>query len=96
MASDPRDVVILQLEASDPDGFGYTWGFLDEIDPLYYSAQWGAGEVPLCDESSQFATLRALSHFIARTSVVDKLLSWVSNRQSAVYTVNKGWVLLRG
>ena len=90
LANDPQKVVILQSDASGPDGFGYIWGFLDELDPLYYSAQWSVGESALCDSSSHFAELRALAHFISTTTLTDKVLFWVTDSQSAVYSVNKG------
>jgi hypothetical protein len=90
LATDPQKVVILQSDASGPDGFGYIWGYLGEIDPVYYSAQWRISELQLCGTSSHFAELRALDHFIAHTSMVNKVLFWVSDSQSAVYTVNKG------
>jgi hypothetical protein len=90
LASDPQKVVILQSDASGPDGYGYISGYLDEVDPIYYSAQWRVGEMQLCDESSHFAELRALAHFVANTGIADKILFWVSDSQSAVYTVNKG------
>ena len=90
LANDPQKVVILQCDASGPDAFGYIWGFLDEVDPLYYSAQWLPEEAPLCDSSSHFAELRALAHFISTTQLTDKVLFWVSDSQSAVYSVNNG------
>jgi hypothetical protein len=90
LATDPQKVVILQSDASGPDGFGYIWGFLDEVDPQYYSAQWGRGELILCDRSSHYAELRALDHFIRSTEFTDKVLFWVTDSQSAFYSVNKG------
>ena len=90
LATDPHKVVILQSDASGPDGFGYIWGFLDELDPLYYAAQWSVGESALCDSSSHFAELRALVHFISSTTITNKVLFWVSDSQSAVYSVNNG------
>jgi hypothetical protein len=90
LATDPQKVVVLQSDASGPDGFGYIWGFLDEIDPRYYSAQWATGELELCDSSSHFAELRALEHFTRTTMLTDKVLFWITDSQSAFYTVNKG------
>jgi len=90
LATDPQKVVILQSDASGPDGFGYIWGFLDEIDPCYYSAQWQPRELELCDSSSHFAELRALGHFVGTTVLTNKVLFWITDSQSAFYTVNKG------
>ena len=90
LATDSQKVVVLQSDASGPHGFGYIWGFLDELDPLYYAAQWSVGESALCDSSSHFAELRALDHFISTTNITGKVLFWVTDSQSAVYSVNNG------
>jgi hypothetical protein len=90
LASDPRKVIILQSDASGPHGFGYIWGFLEEIDPQYYSSQWAQGELALCDRSSHYAELRALDHFVRTTVLTDRVLFWITDSQSAFYSVNKG------
>lgn len=90
LATDPQKVIIVQSDASGPDGFGYIWGFIEEVDPAYYSAQWCVGESQLCNTSSHYAELCALAHFVANTSLVNKVLFWISDSQSAVYSVNKG------
>ena len=88
--STPNSVVILQSDASGPDGFGYISGFLDEIDPVFYASQWIPSEAALCDSSSHFAELRALQHFISQCTFTDKLLLWITDSQSACFSVNNG------
>jgi hypothetical protein len=90
LQTDLQKVVVVQSDASGPDGFGYIWGFLHTMDPQYYSAQWQAGETVVCELSSHFAELRALAHFVATTVLTDKVLFWITDSQSAVFTVNKG------
>jgi hypothetical protein len=87
---DNNMVIVLQSDASGPHGFGYIFGFIDELDPLYHSERWSHREEILCDSSSQFAELRALSHFVTNTDDSNKILLWVSDSQAAVYSVNNG------
>jgi hypothetical protein len=90
LETDPQKVIVVQSDASGPDGFGHISGFLDTIDPHYYSAQWARGESELCDLSSHFAELRALEHFVSTTVLTNRVLFWITDSQSAVYSVNKG------
>ena len=83
-------IIILQSDASGPHGFGYISGYLDSLDPMFYSARWLLSEEIICDNSSHFAELRALSHYITHTKDSNKILIWVSDSQSAVYSVNNG------
>lgn len=47
-------------------------------------------EENICDTSSHFAELRALQHYVTTTTESNKILLWVSDSQSAVYSVNNG------
>jgi hypothetical protein len=83
-------IVILQSDASGPHGFGYISGSIDELDPLFYSARWTPSEEEICNTSSHYAELRALQHYLSITTASQKILLWVSDSQSAVYSVNNG------
>mmetsp|Transcript_24120 Transcript_24120/g.23173 ORF Transcript_24120/g.23173 Transcript_24120/m.23173 type:complete len:626 (+) Transcript_24120:365-2242(+) len=87
---DNHMIVILQSDASGPHGFGYISGYIDELNPSFYSARWLRREVDTCDNSSHFAELRALSHYVTTTTEFNKILIWVSDSQSAVYSANNG------
>jgi hypothetical protein len=83
-------IVVLQSDASGPHGFGYISGYLDALDPPFYSARWMHSEERICDTSSHYAELRALQHYVTTTIESHKILLWVSDSQSAVYSVNNG------
>jgi hypothetical protein len=87
---DNNMIVILQSDASGPHGFGYISGYIDDLNPSFYSARWLRGEEDICDNSSHFAELRALSHYVTTTTESNKVLIWVSDSQSAVYSANNG------
>jgi hypothetical protein len=83
-------IVILQSDASGPHGFGYISGYLDELDPLFYSSRWLSSEEAVCDSHSHLAELRAPYHYVATTIVSNKILIWVTDSQGAVYSANNG------
>jgi hypothetical protein len=88
LLSNPGWVEILQSDASGTDGFGYIWSLLGEENGSYnwYASQWGL-EVP---SQSHEAELRALHHFIRQRTHSSKLIVWVSDSESACWTINKG------
>jgi hypothetical protein len=83
-------IVVLQSDASGPHGFGYIAGYVNELNPSFYSARWLRREEVICNTSSHFAELRALFHYVTTTTESNKILLWVSDSQSAVYSANNG------
>ena len=88
LLSNPGWIEILQSDASGTDGFGYIWSTLGEVKESYnwYASQWGA-DMPT---QSHEAELRALHHFIKQRTHSSKLIVWVSDSESACWTINKG------
>lgn len=88
LKSDPRTVVIVTSDASGTDGFGYMYGHMEDMDPSFYSRQWG-GEYEF--KSSHTGELQALRHYIKyRHRKGSKVLVWITDCLSAMWTVNKG------
>ena len=80
---------VLQSDASGTDGFGYLEGALNEVDPRYYSAAWDSDQNRTF-ESSHHGELKPLEHFIQHTNISHRMLVWISDSQSAVWSINKG------
>ncbi len=83
----PDLIHVLQSDASGTDGFGYTEGALSDEAPNFYASIW--------NDSYQFGTshngeLQSLLHFVVSTEIRNKLLLWVSDCLSAVWSVLKG------
>lgn len=87
LEAEPSLVYVLQSDAAGIDGIGYYHGCLEEEDPEYYSRPWAdISEF----KDSMHGELKALEHFVSTTDVSDKLLIWVSDALSAVWSINKG------
>jgi len=78
---------VLQSDASGTDGFGYLEGSLSEEMPNFFASVW--------NNDYQFYTshngeLQSLLHFVETTGIKNKLLLWISDSLSAVWSILKG------
>ena len=88
LKSDPRSVEVVSSDASGTDGFGYVYGHMEDMDPSYYTRQWG-GDYEFV--TSHTGELQALRHYLKfRFRVGSKVLVWMTDCLSAMWTVNKG------
>ena len=88
LKSDPRSVEVVSSDASGTDGFGYIYGHMEDMDPSYYSRQWG-GDYEFV--TSHTGELQALRHYLKhRFRVGSKVLVWMTDCLSAMWTVNQG------
>lgn len=79
--------IVVQSDASGEDGIGLFFGALDEENPKYVAQLWPKDFIP---PSSQNGELRALSYFIFNEDCAKRVVVWVSDSQSAVWSINKG------
>jgi hypothetical protein len=87
LLADQQRIYFVQSDASGDDGFGYYHGTISERDPRYYSQEWDSQ----CEfRSSHNGELQALNSFLVREEVENRVLVWVSDSLSAVWSVNKG------
>ncbi len=87
LASDDNSIWVVQSDASGPDGFGYYHGSLMGDAHQYVSRVWG-GEYLF--GSSHNGEMQSLLHFLRHTAERCKVLVWISDSLSAVWSVNKG------
>ena len=87
LASDGDSIWVVQSDASGPDGFGYYYGSLVGDAHQYVSRVWG-GEYLF--GSSHNGEMQSLLHFLRHTAERHKVLVWISDSLSAVWSVNKG------
>ena len=86
---DRTAMVIIQSDASGPDGFGYYYGHRGDTELPYVSKQWPVGYVK--DISSHKDELYALRDFLCTTCQSrEAVLVWVTDSESAMWSVNKG------
>ena len=78
---------MVQSDAAGEDGLGYYHGVLSEKEPRFYSQQWN---LHYTFQSSHNGELQALKCFLEREGIKDRVLIWVSDSLSAVWSVNKG------
>jgi hypothetical protein len=84
----PELVAIVQSDASGTDGFGYMHSLLSESDIYeWYSSTWPANYIP---HHSHEAELRALLHYMQNHPHQGGMVLWVSDSESACWSVNKG------
>ncbi len=84
----PEYISMVVSDASGPDGFGYYWGAIDDEDFSVYAKVWG-GKYEFI--SSHTGELQALRHYLEfNFATGSKVLIWVTDCLSAMFTVNKG------
>ena len=88
--ANPSMVKFVQSDASGPDGLGYVYSNLYETNYSYVSVQWTPDYRPLHIYDSHDAELRALCHYIEHVQPRRSLVMWISDSQSAVWSINKG------
>jgi hypothetical protein len=84
--ANPDCFQIVQSDASGKDGCGYVFASYRELNYSYYSKIW-PGVPP---EQSHEAELLALEAYFLRDSKPKTLVLWITDSQSAAWTVNKG------
>jgi hypothetical protein len=87
LMEDGDRVYVVQSDASGDDGLGYLHGPMGEEKPQFYSQAWSGD---YCFQSSHNGELQALRCFLARSSITNKVLVWISDSLSAVWSLNKG------
>lgn len=91
LLENPHELVIMQSDASGVDGIGYFSGFYSdsELDYKYVAKKWPSHYV-LEDMDSHLEELLALEDYLLETQLQDVLLVWISDSESAVWSINKG------
>jgi hypothetical protein len=98
LLADPEAIYVVQSDASGDDGFGYFHGYLGVEEAAFVAKAWreeaeireGWYNDPLTFTHSHDSELKALDDFVRNTAVREKLVVWVSDCLSAVWSVNKG------
>ena len=87
LLADPNKIYVVQSDAAGEDGLGYYHGVLSEDEPCFYSQGW---DLRYSFQSSHNGELQALKCFLEREDIMNRVLIWVSDSLSAVWSVNKG------
>ena len=87
--SNPRSIYICQSDASGTDGFGYIHGYLRDNIDKFVSKRWQNGMRSL-NTNSHEEELFALLDFVRTVDIGNCILVWITDSQSAAYSVNKG------
>ena len=87
LQSTPGLIYIVQSDMSGPDGYGYIHGDANNDDPKYVSKSWKGDYTP---SNSHCGELYALLDFCRNINIDNRLLVWVTDSLSAVWSVNKG------
>jgi len=87
LVDSPFLLELVQSDASGDDGFGYVYSSLGSDDYHWYSSQWPVDNP--CSQSHE-GELRALHHFVLHQPHVGKIIVWVTDSQSACWSVNRG------
>lgn len=88
LIDDPHSLLIVQSDASGTDGFGYYSGYYSdpELEYKYVSKSWTTPP----NGKSHTEELLALEDFLLESQPQSVMLCWVSDSESAVWSVNKG------
>jgi len=88
LLNDPSSIAMMISDASGTDGFGYYYGSIFDVDFRVYARKWGSGYE---FHTSHTGELQALRHYLSLRFVEgSKVLLWVTDSLSAVFSVNKG------
>ena len=87
LVKSPSLLELVQSDASGDDGFGYVFSSLGSDEYHWYSAQWPLDNK--CTQSHE-GELRALHHYVLHNSHGGKIIVWITDSQSACWTVNRG------
>ena len=87
--SQPHSIYICQSDASGTDGFGYFHGWYASSTLQYTSKRW-KDIVHGADSSSHHDELYSLLDFLINVPLPPCILVWITDSQSAAYSVNKG------
>jgi len=87
LVDSPSLLELIQSDASGEDGFGYVYSSLGSTEYQWYAAQWPV-DIP-CVHSHE-GELRALHHYVVHKPHTGKVILWITDSQSACWTVNRG------
>ncbi len=84
----PHSLLIMQSDASGTDGYGYYSGYYSEseLQYRYVAVRWQ--EINTRD--SHTIELMCVEDFLVRTQPQDVVLAWITDSESAMWSVNKG------
>ena len=83
---------MVQSDASGVDGFGYSYNTLADNQ----SYQWTAKDWETLPHNSHQAELCPLLDFLKFKEVANTIIIWVTDGESAVWSVNKGCCKIHG
>jgi hypothetical protein len=88
LLKNPESILVVQSDASGTDGFGYYFGFARDDDLTWVSKRWLQDHREV---SSHTDEMHALCDFLEHECRVrDAVLVWVTDSESAMWSVNKG------
>ena len=87
MRSDASGLVTSNSEGNG--GYGYIFGDMSESNPRFKAGRWNDDYA--FGPSSHFGELSVLKIFLDTDAVDNKLLLWVTDCASAVWSINKGY-----
>jgi hypothetical protein len=84
----PELIELMQSDASGADGYGYVYSLASDNSFKWKSSIWDPGTEP-GNKGSHSAEIRALHDYILNCDHPGKLLVWVTDSESACYTINR-------
>jgi len=84
----PECISMVVSDASGPDGFGYYWGAINDEDFSVYAKTWGGTYEFISSHTGELQALKHYSEFNFDPGC--KVLIWITDCLSAMFTVNKG------
>jgi hypothetical protein len=84
-------LMVIQSDASGPDGHGLIYGSLNSIDPQFFAKVWDSNFTP--EYSHQFELVSIKDFFNDKKDVLglNCLYIWLSDAASSVWSINKGY-----
>jgi hypothetical protein len=84
-------LMVIQSDASGPDGHGLVYGSLNCVDPLFFAKVWDSNFTP--EYSHQFELVSIKDFFKEKKDSLglNCLYIWLSDAASSVWSINKGY-----
>jgi len=84
-------LIVIQSDASGPDGHGLVYGSLNCVDPLFFAKIWDSNFTP--EYSHQFELVSIKDFFKEKKDSLglNCLYLWLSDAASSIWSINKGY-----
>ena len=84
-------LIVIQSDASGPDGHGLIYGSLHTLDPMFFAETWRKNFTAEFSHQFELASIREFFHVKKDSLGLNCLYIWLSDAAGSVWSINKGY-----